>query len=82
MAFTTAATDHGLHSVAITDYVEYVSRRLARTWSTIAVAVFLVPGLIEVTDTGQIIVRLSGLDWTGARIVEYSFPIVAPDTSP
>jgi phosphodiesterase/alkaline phosphatase D-like protein len=41
-------------------------------------------GLIEVTDTGtgQIIVRLSGFDWTGARIVDYSFPVVAPDLSP
>ncbi len=33
--------DHGLHAVAITDRVEQLSRRLARTWAVVAVSVFV-----------------------------------------
>ncbi len=41
-------------------------------------------GLIEVTDNGssEIQVRLTGLDWTGKQLVEYSFAVSAPEVSP
>jgi hypothetical protein len=41
-------------------------------------------GLIEVVDTGstEIEVRLSGLDWTGDVITEYSFTVEAPAVAP
>ena len=40
--------------------------------------------LIEVTDTGadRITVRLSGLDWTGSLLVDYSFEVSAPEVAP
>lgn len=34
--------DHGLDSVAITDDVERISRRIARTWALTAVALFVI----------------------------------------
>jgi hypothetical protein len=41
-------------------------------------------GLIEVSDTGssEISVRLSGLDWTGTVVVDYSFVVPAPVVTP
>ena len=36
--------DHGLHAVAISDHVEEVSRRIARTWSLTAVFLFVILG--------------------------------------
>ena len=36
--------DHGLHAVAISDAVEMASRRIARTWSLTAVALFVILG--------------------------------------
>lgn len=40
-------------------------------------------GLIEVTDTGSdlIEVRLAGFDWTGERLVEFSFTVDASEVS-
>jgi len=37
--------EHGLHAVAISDHVETVSRRIARTWSITAVALLVILGL-------------------------------------
>ena len=37
--------EHGLRAVAISDHVETVSRRIARTWSVTAIAALLVLGL-------------------------------------
>lgn len=45
MGHAVTAGDHGLHSVAITDAVEHQSRRLARSWSLVAIAVFVVLAL-------------------------------------
>ena len=41
-------------------------------------------GLIEVTDTGtdHMMIGLSGFDWTGSKLVHYSFEVSAPEVSP